>query len=133
MESSNAPKMGAPTKYREDIPEKLLEYFSVIRVKQFLGKDFPEINTIEGFCARIKIAKSTFHEWVKKYPELSNAYSIAKNWQADQLFFLTSNRIIESGYGKLLTVNCTDMSDKIETKHEVSDNTMKLAYALKDE
>jgi hypothetical protein len=126
MSDQNAPKMGAPTKYTPDVPNQLLDYFSTIRIKTFMGKDFPEINSIEGFCARIKVSKTTFHKWVKKYPDLMNAYETIKNNQADQLFFLTSNRIISESYGKLLTTNCTDIKERNETSHSVSDDTKKL-------
>jgi len=112
--SENKVKQGAPTKYTTDIPDKLVKYFSEIRTFILMDKEYPEFNSIEGFCADIKIAKSTFYEWVKIYPDLSNAFNTAKNFQAKQLFNLTANRIFSESYGKLLTVNCTDMKDKVE-------------------
>ena len=39
----------------------------------------------------------------------------ANAMQADQIYQLGANRIFDAGYAKLLTINCTDMKDKVET------------------
>ena len=123
-------KGGAPTKYRDDIPQKLLDYFSTITTITIMGKEYPRFNSVEGFCAQTGIAKVTFYEWIKKHDALANAFKRCKNYQADQLFNLTANRLFSESYGKLLTVNCTDMKDKIESKEE-SNQTIELNYKQK--
>lgn len=118
--------VGAPSKYQEDIPEKLLAYFSENRTFVLMDKEYPAFNSVEGFCASIQIAKSTFYAWVKKYPLLSNALGTAKQYQADQLYQYGANRIFDPSYAKLLTINCTDMVDKKETDLGVTKEVKKL-------
>jgi len=129
--------VGPPTKYRSEIPKELLEYFKVEYtpfkevvasagkaieiVKQKLTK-FP---TIDGFCAEIMINKSTFHEWRKKYPELSNAYNVCKQRQKQFLVEGGLSGSYNSNFAKFVAINCTDMMDtqhvKAENEHTVKD------------
>jgi len=124
MSDQTPNRLGAPTKYHDGIPDLLYNYFSEQRTFVVAGKDFPEFNSIEGFCAHIKIAKSTFYEWVKIHKDLSNAFSIAKNLQAKQLYNLGLNRIWAEGYAKMITINCTDMQDKVE--HNIDKTTISI-------
>lgn len=117
-------KVGAPTKWVDDIPEKLINYFSEQRYFTIGDKEYPEFNSVEGFCAHIKISKDTFYRWVKEKSQLSDAFGIAKNYQAKQLFNLGANRVFDSAYAKLLTVNCTDMKDKVD--HQVEQKTIQI-------
>ena len=78
---SNTPKpLGPPTKYRDDIPSQLLEYFRENRVFKVDGRTYPEFNSIEGFCAKIEIAKSTFYEWFEAGNSLIGNFM---RWQLD--------------------------------------------------
>ena len=125
-EAKTTKPVGAPTKYTEDTPDKLLEYFTGISEVVICGKSYPRFNSIEGFCASLKIAKSTFYEWIKIHPLLSNAFNAVKPMQADQLFQLGANRVFDSAYCKLLTINCTDMKDKVETVNENTNVEIKI-------
>jgi len=49
-----------PTKYTEDIPERVLEYM-------YQGL------SIEEIAYELKISKQTFYTWCEKYPELLDA------------------------------------------------------------
>jgi len=67
---------GRPTKYKPEYCEKIIKYFNIpITDEQGNANDPPYI---QEFCLSIRINKSTLQEWVGKYPEFSNAYSIAK-------------------------------------------------------
>jgi len=113
MDESKKPN-GRPTKYHDKLPEMLIDFFSEIGSFTLMGKEYPKIKTKESFCADIKVAKSTFDLWCTKHPNFSGAWSIAKTLQADMIINLSANRIIDPNYGKLLTVNCTGYSDKVE-------------------
>jgi hypothetical protein len=125
---SNNPD-GAPTKYKEDIPERLIEFFSRdLFVQVDGGKTMPNrLPTIERFCSEIDIVTSTFYEWCKKYPELSSAFNKAKQYQKDQLMQLALMGFYKEGFAKFVAVNITDMRDKVESQVEQS-TEIKLSY-----
>lgn len=124
-------KQGAPTKYREDLPKKLIEYFSrplyEIKFEAVVTKlgmqEIPvekptEFPSIEGFCSDLFISKSTFHEWVKKYPDFTNAYGFAKMRQKKHLVEHGLQGNYNSAFAKFLAINCTDLVDKVVTEHQ---------------
>lgn len=107
--------VGAPVKYTDDVPIKLIDFFSRDLFIDVDGKKFPNrLPTIERFCCEIDIAKSTFYEWIKKYPELSNAFNKAKQYQKDQLIQLALMGFYKEGFAKFVAINITDMKDKVE-------------------
>lgn len=69
-------KAGRPTKYKPEYCQAIIDYFTV----EPLGADGNPVAPpyIQEFCLSIGINKSTLHEWVGKYSEFSNAYSVAK-------------------------------------------------------
>ena len=113
--------VGRPTKYSDDMPNKLLSYFSEIATFTVMGKEFPRINTKEGFCSQENIATSTFDLWVKTHDAFSGAWAKSKAKQAEFIVNLTANRIIDPNYGKMLTVNVTSYRDKVEHDHKNTD------------
>lgn len=88
---------GRPTKYSDGLCEKILKHFDIEPTRIIKERFFymngdekekeievaNELPTIEGFCRELEISKSTLHEWVKKYPEFSNAYKRAREMQED--------------------------------------------------
>ena len=90
-------KNGRPTKYHPKYCKEIIEYFNVERTKIILEKFYykngdvkekeievaNELPTIQGFCIKIGIVKSTLHEWVDKYKGFSNAYKKAKEMQEE--------------------------------------------------
>ena len=135
---------GAPTKYTEDLPERLLEFFDV-ELDREVSKEVPgkdgvimlmetkpnRLPTVEGFCREIKISKSTFHEWRKKYPKLSNALGIAKQMQMNHLMQHALEGTYNGGFAKFLAMNISDYRDKSESKTE-STQEINLSYRKKD-
>lgn len=140
---------GRPTTYKDDIPQKLIKYFTdrplrrVIQ-KKFINKkgelveweeevanDFP---TLAGFFWEHDIAKSSFHEWLdsKLYPELSDAYSKVKQYQEN--FLLTHGLLgsYNAAYAKFITTNLTEYRDKTETDHKSSDGSMSFNFVKKE-
>jgi hypothetical protein len=104
--------MVRPSEYKEEYPEKLLEYFRAE------GK-FP---TIEGFCANNMISKQSFHTWLKEHKELLDAYDLAKQLQKNRLISGALDREYDSGFSKFFAINCLDMVEK--SQQEVTTQTL---------
>ncbi len=69
---------GQPTKYTEDMPRLLGEYFD----KELEKKRFP---TLAGASISLGVNKDTLHEWKKHHKEFSEAYSHFKDRQEHEL------------------------------------------------
>jgi len=116
-------KVGRPTKYTKDLPEKLLEYFDIPLDKK-VGKGkaaFMKANrlpTVEGFCAQLKISKRTFHDWVIKYKEFSHALGAAKQMQMNHLIQHTLEGTYNAGFAKFLAMNISDYREKHDEVEE---------------
>lgn len=92
---------GRPSKYTEDMPEKLIKYFSaepyfdsekeiatskgVVTVTIQEASDFP---TLAGFAIECEVDRDTLKEWAKVHKDFSAAYKRAKEYQER---FLTVN------------------------------------------
>lgn len=58
-------KMGRPSKYKPEMCDQLIQTFAD---GHFIGT----------FCADVGIHKDTFYDWLKKFPDFSEAYKKAK-------------------------------------------------------
>lgn len=130
-QASKKPTLGAPTKYTEDVPQRMIDFFNVpllkiekveamtkngvVSVNEIVANELP---TIERFCADLMIHKSTLLEWVKKYPLLSDAYGIAKQCQKNHLLQNGLSGRYNSAFAKFISINCTDLVDKVVTEHQ---------------
>ncbi len=132
VKSSNP--VGPPTKYRDEIPQELLAYFSkplyeVIQkevatnsgvqvVNDLRPSEFP---SIEGFCGKLLISKQTFHNWTKEHPQLMDAYKVCKDLQKRHLVEHGLQGNYNSSFAKFVAINCTDMVEKKEIEHTVNE------------
>lgn len=131
---SDKPTKGRPTKYTEDMPQILLDYFNVdlfdtvseevasqgkaVAVVKRVPKRLP---TFERFCVDNNLHHSTLLDWKRKYPDFSEAYDKAKYCQKD---FLMQHGLLgthNAGYSKFVSINVTDMKDKVEHEHNASE------------
>ncbi len=143
-QESKKPKPGAPTKYKDDIPKKMIDFFNrplmkaqqvemltktgqIKLVTEMVANELP---TIEKFCCDLMISKDTLHQWIKKYTELSDAYAFAKQAQKNHLLQNGLSGNYNGSFAKFVAINCTDMVDKVETEHSVNKDTLRLAYGL---
>jgi len=110
-------KVGRPTKYKDDYPSKLVDFFRMI----ISTGNFP---TFEGFAAKISVNSDTLHEWKNKIPEFSESYSIALNLQKENLFMKTLRKDYDSSFAKFLASACYGMSDKTQVDQTSSDGSM---------
>jgi hypothetical protein len=123
--------VGAPVKYTDEVPSRLLKFFDREPFQEIDGKKMPAfLPTVERFTFEIGIAVSTFYEWVKKYPELSKAFEVAKALQKNQLMQLSLLGFYKEGFAKFVAVNITDMRDKQDVS--VEDVTVTLKDHRKD-
>lgn len=122
---------GRPTKYKKEYAEILLKYFKKepvkdetiervtkdgkkVKIKQKTAVDFP---TIAGFCASIGIHKDTLHEWIKKFPEFSDAYNTAKNYQENILVVNALKSFYNPAFSAFFAKNNLGYADKQEAQN----------------
>jgi hypothetical protein len=79
---------GRPTKYTPEFGPRLIEL-----CKQGLSR--------RALCAELEISADTFYEWVKKYPEFSDAYKIGEAVASN--FY--EKAMISGGLGKIKGFN----------------------------
>jgi hypothetical protein len=125
-------KQGAPTKYKDDIPQKMIDFFNrplmkaqqvevltktgqIKLVTEMVANELP---TIEKFCCDLMISKETLHQWIKKYPVLTDAYKFAKQAQKNHLMQNGLSGNYNSAFAKFVAINCTDLVDKVVTEHQ---------------
>lgn len=131
---SEKAKVGRPTKYTEEMPEKLLEYFSrpmyeYIKEQRLTQKgDIVEVEVrvpceppiVEGFCAEQNIGKKTFYRWIAEHEEFRHAFDASKAHQTKKLVSHSMLGGYSASISKLILANCTDYKeDKEEVKQEI--------------
>lgn len=124
FEDFTANNKGRPTKYNEDMPRILWEYFMKPRIAKkyrrstYHGKEIQKVYyeaekfpTVEAFCVLQCIHKDTFYEWIKQHKDFSDAYSICKMRQKDVLV----QNILEGEWGVksgvFISLNYTDLTE----------------------
>lgn len=101
---------GAPTKYTDDVPKKLIEFFDRDFFVEINGKTMPnKLPTFERFTYDIGITVSTWNSWIKKYPELSKAYEKAKALQVEMLSQMVLMGFYKENFAKFLMLNKIDL------------------------
>ena len=82
---------GRPTKYRDDMPDRLIKFFNIPEIKKQGGKVVAEeYPMVIDFCLQEDISNDTFFRWVKEHKAFSDAYSKVKKIQEK---FLVKNSI----------------------------------------
>jgi hypothetical protein len=126
------PKLGRPTKYREEFVPMLLEYFSQPPIKTVTTVD-KDGNTVEKtvpalfptlarFAANIGVTRETLHDWATLkdvsghllYPAFSYAYKKAKDLQEANLVEGTLAGGYNSTFAIFTAKNVLGWRDKVE-------------------
>jgi hypothetical protein len=120
-------KGGRPTKYTDDIPQKLIDFFNrPLRTKKIVQQatargvvdveieQFCDPPFIESFCAELLISKQTFYRWVDEKDEFRDAFNTVKPIQAKVLLIGAMQGSYNSSISKLVLANCTDYREKRE-------------------
>lgn len=131
MKKEKKNKGGAPTKYKEEYCEKIVEYFRVppeiVDYKREyyqngnLKSEYPivrgnEFPTFQGFADEIGVHIDTLHEWREVHEKFSEAYMRAK--QLQEKIWLTNgmNNLYNSQFAQFFGKNCLGYKDKQEVE-----------------
>lgn len=120
-------KIGRPTKYKKHFSKLLLQYFDVRpyfenKTGKLVTADFP---SIAGFAISIGVHRDTLHEWATKYPEFSDAYKRAKDFQENYLVINGNKGLINSTFAIFTAKNVLNWRDNsnVTIKTEVEKMT----------
>jgi hypothetical protein len=73
---------------------------------------------VVDFCDKVHITTKTFYEWVKKYPEFSEAYAHAKSYLERNI---TDNALLNNynaGFASLVSKNWLGWKEKTELSND---------------
>lgn len=134
---------GRPSEYYPEICKEIIEFFDrpytrteldgitpgeyggeVFKTK---GNEFP---TLEGFCGKTGIAKSTLRKWAEDNPEFHSAFEAAKEMQRAMLFSNALTGHYNASFAKFMAVNLSDYRDRQEVDHKSSDKSMSPVFNI---
>ena len=141
-------KMGAPTKYKPEYCEGIIDFFKRDPVKILIEKytykdgttkekeiEVPcEIPLLSDYAVSIGITRETLHDWATatdrakklKKPDFSYAYKQAKEIQRGILITLSLKGLYNSSYAIFASKNMigwrdiTEIKQDIKTEHDLS-------------
>lgn len=120
---------GRPTKYTEDIIDRMLEFFDDAGTMTLSdGRVVARLPTFEKFASDNDLTVATLDNW-KNDPDKPLFFEAYKKCQAKQKDFLIQNAIynnMNSTFAIFTAKNITDMKDKSEV-----DNNLNLGDKLK--
>ena len=132
------PLAGRPTKYHDEIPQEMLDYFyraldkqvteevatatGVKVINKTTANRFP---SFEGFCVSICIARDTLYNWKKKYPLFSDTFEKCRQVQREFLMVHSLEGNYNAGFSKFLLTNISEYKDKVHQEIE-STQTIKI-------
>lgn len=138
-------ELGRPTLYKPEYVEELLEYFDQepyvevektvptkkgpVQINVDEATDFP---TLAGFAIKIGVHRDTLHEWSKKYPEFSDAYKRAKDFQENYIATNGMKGLVNPAFAIFTAKNVLGWRDKLETSGN-SEVNIKLGYSLDED
>jgi len=108
-------KPGAPTKYTEDMPNRLYE-------------EMAKGNSVTQFAANIGVLRETVYRWAKRHPEFGLALTRGKEaseayWQKE-LQTMMYDKNVNAPLVKLYFANRFDWHDKAKIDNQSSDGSM---------
>jgi hypothetical protein len=113
--------VGRPSKYDPSVVDKFIQYFSKkpYEKNDITGREVPaDFPTLAGFAISIGISRDTLHEWAQQYPEFSDAYKRAKEFQENYLVVNGLKGLIQQPMAIFTSKNLINWTDKQEIKHE---------------
>lgn len=121
---------GRPTKYTDEMPQSLIDYFTVdpytekaIEHTDKKGNSWTtyedvanDIPFFSNWCNSVDISQETMNQWKKSKPEFSEAYKKAKSLQKNFLIINGLRGLYNNTFAIFTAKNITDMEDKTEQK-----------------
>lgn len=120
-------KPGQPTAYKPEYCQKLIAFFDKKPWLLVNGKrQYQRMPSVNGFSKSINVCTSTIYNWRTKdhdsfHNEFLVAWNKAQSLRKDWLIDVGLSGLAPANSFKFVAVNCTDMRDKQETEHGVSD------------
>jgi len=119
-------KMGAPTKYRPEFCQMLEDFFDeepwdIIDNKRV----YRRMPSLLGFAKKLSICYHTIYNWIDPkhasyHENFLHSYNKALKLRKQWLIDVGLSGLSPSNSFKFVAVNCTDMRDKSEKKHDVT-------------
>lgn len=123
---------GAPTKYKKEYCEKVIDFFRIEPYETKIQKEFfsdgsirsekvviipTKFPTFQDFADSIGVHIDTLNEWCKKHEEFSEAYARAKQLQEKIWLINGMNGQYNSQFAIFFGKNCLGYKDKQELEH----------------
>ena len=132
MKAKKPTKIGRPTKYTDEMPAKMLEFFDqpltyvtteqkmsasgvVMDIEVVKATPMP---TFEGFALTLMVCTDTLKEWRDVHKLFSATYKLCKGIQKNFLMNHGMSGQYNSNFAKFVAINCTDMVDTQHVKQE---------------
>lgn len=136
---------GRPTKYLEEYCDDILEFFNVDytrkEVQEVIDKKgnvktttitkANNLPTIEAYCQKLEIHVDTFYQWMKQYPQFTEAVKKAKAMQKAMWQCNSLNGLYRDSFTIFMGKNVFDWSDKQEITVNNEENKLDVS-AIKD-
>lgn len=127
--------MARPTKYKPEYCKEIIDFFDIKPTKEVdvvttFKNGTTKTSTEErpnhipffaDFAAKIGVTDATIVNWTKKNKEFLSAYTRAKSLQKQLLITCGLLGLYNSKFAVFTAKNITDMRDKREFEHGVSD------------
>jgi hypothetical protein len=131
---------GAPTKYKPEYCQGIIDYFTVEPQQVVYKKEYfqngtlksevpivlPEqLPTFQGYADNIGVHIDTLNEWCKIHEEFSEAYARAKQLQEKVWLINGMSNLYNSQFAQFFGKNCLGYRDKTEvesTNHNLNES-----------
>jgi len=120
-------KPGAPTKYKPEFCEQLIACFDIKPWTVVNGKrQYQRMPSFVRFADSINVCYRTIYSWADKessvfHKDFLQAYNKAIQLRKEWLIDVGLSGLSPANSFKFVATNLTDMQDKSETKHGVTD------------
>ena len=122
---------GRPTKYKPEYCQQLIAYMTQepweeveVTHTNRKGETWTEtklrprpIRFLTVFAHEIGVTRDTLAEWYRVHPEFSDAYTRAREMQAEHLLQCGFMGLSDPTMTKFAAVNLTDLSDRSQVEH----------------
>ena len=128
--------MGAPTKYRPEYCQKILEYFDVQpyeMLKDRNGNDTklpPDPPSIEGFANILGVKKQTIYNWAKKHKDFLDCLTLVRQKERSFIRYAGLASIYDSRFCSSVYASLRNESPKIHLCKTIRNKLSKIQEAL---
>lgn len=117
---------GRPTKYTDDMPQRVLEWLKSKQDEVKFNGSVPTLTvklpTMEGLASHLDVNKTTLYEWEKDHARFSNALDRVRTEQHDRLISSGLSGAYNSTIAKLVLSSNHGYTDKKEVKTDMNLN-----------